>query len=145
MWGGPRDRIEAELHASSASIDARVSYRAPFAALTLQPLMRHDQPQVPGLGFTQFSIHHTRLALTLGRPTTVSVPESLSPDMLLSPASFEVTTIAGQGKSNGHRIFSGSPSKLYLHYTTAPTRRTMSRHIYWQKAGRRCPNSRWQM
>ncbi len=26
MWGGPRDRIEAELHASSASSDARVSY-----------------------------------------------------------------------------------------------------------------------
>ncbi len=63
MWGGPRDRMEAELRASSASIDARASYRAPFAALTLQPLMRHDQPQVPSLGFTQFSIHHTRSSM----------------------------------------------------------------------------------
>ena len=72
--------------------------------MTRQPLLRHESPQLPGLGFTQCSIRHSRLVLTLGRPTAISVPEGLALDMLWSPAGFPVTAIAGQGKSSGHRI-----------------------------------------
>jgi len=66
--------------------------------------MRQDLAQVPGLGFTQFSIRLARLALTPGQPTTVSVPGGLALDMLWSPAGFPVTAITGQGKSSGHRM-----------------------------------------
>jgi hypothetical protein len=84
-------------------------------------------------------------ARALGRPTTVSVPEGRAPNMLLFPASFEVTAIAGQGALSGHRIFSGFPSKLCLPYVTAPTRRSMSRRICWQRAGRNCQSRRFAM
>ena len=48
------------------------------------------------LGFKQYSFRRTHLALTL-RTTNGFGDLGLAPNMLLSPASFEVTTIAGRG------------------------------------------------
>jgi hypothetical protein len=48
------------------------------------------------LGFKQYSLRHTHLALTL-HATNGFDASGLTPDMLLSPASFEVTVIADRG------------------------------------------------
>ncbi len=63
--------------------------RQPFCDIT--PGVRRCK-----LGFKQCSLRHTHLALTL-YATNGFDALGLAPDMLLSPASFEVTVIADRG------------------------------------------------